>query len=56
LIRENADSDKKFERKIMTFLNKASNVIQCGYSEITLEINQLPGKGPIFAKKATKKR
>ena len=38
----------------MTFWNKASNVIQCGYSEITLEINQLPGKGPIFAKKLQK--
>ena len=31
-------------------------MIQCGYSEITLEINQLPGKGPILAKKLQNKR
>ena len=54
LIREKTGIFYEYPEKNQDLLNKASNVIQCGYSEITLEINQLPGKGPIFVKTAKK--
>ena len=54
MIREKTGIFYEYPEKNQDLLNKASNVIQCGYSEITLEINQLPGKGPILAKKLQK--